>query len=294
MTLFQARPLHRSLIRVLALGLTAVLPASGIAHHKAPACSATVHQRITATSRLELKAIRNLYGAISGLDVKFESRVHPNGLPYHLHVPPGLERGKRYPLVIFLHGHRDLALDVRHGFPKGFWTLPAVQERHPHIVFVPRHQDEAQRWEDEPIHAMTIRAIDDLIAAFEVDPSAPKIDRDRLYLTGFSKGGTGTWAFIAQNPRMFAAAIPVAASGGGPQSVEAAVRLRHIPIWMFAGEDDFKAAPRAIQYLDLLRQVNAQDVIYHEFIGEGHVIDDYAYFTPGLIDWLFAQHRTAP
>lgn len=254
---------------------------------------ATIHRRITAAARLELQAIRDWYGEITRLERKFEAKVHPNGLPYHLHVPQGLEPGKRYPLVIFLHGHRDLALDVRHGFPKGFWTLPTVQERHPHIVLIPRHQDEEQRWEDESVLAMTIQAIDDLIAEFERDPQAPKIDPDRLYLTGFSKGGTGTWAFLARHPQKFAAAAPVAASGGGPQSVEAAAQLRHTPLWLFAGENDYKAAPRAIQYFELLRQVNARNLSYHEFVGEGHVIDDFVYFTPGFLDWLFAQRRSA-
>jgi len=294
MTSIPARALHRLLAALVVLLVDAVPVTGTTAGEDRATSAAPVHRRITIAERLELQAIRNRYGEISDLDRKFETRVHPNGLPYHLYVPPGLEPGNKYPLVIFLHGHRDLALDVRRGFPKGFWTLPAVQESHPHIVLVPRHQDEGQRWEDEPVHAMTIQAIDDLIAALDRDPSAPKIDPDRLYLTGFSKGGTGTWAFLAQHPRKFAAAVPVGVSGGGPQSVAAAARLRHIPIWMFAGENDPKAAPRAIQYLDLLRQAHARDVTYHEFIGEGHVIDDYAYFTPGLLDWLFAQRGNPP
>jgi predicted peptidase len=238
----------------------------------------------------KLVEIRNSYGAIPNLDALFKDHQHTNGLPYHVYVPPTLTPGMAYPLVIFLHGWGDLTLDTHKGFPKGVWTLPGVQKKHPHIVFIPRHRKNPDNWSDEEYIRITIEALDDLVLEFNRDSKTPNIDPNRIYLTGFSKGGVGTWVFVRRHPKRFAAAIPLAGFGAGPQNVEQAKPIAHVPIWIICGGAD-KAAIGSRASFQALKEANAPDVRYHEYVDMGHVIDDFAYFTPDFMEWMFRQRR---
>jgi predicted peptidase len=238
----------------------------------------------------ELEAIRDSYKPMPDLHSIYQNRQHPNGLLYHLYIPASLAAGESYPLVAFLHGHTDLDLNVHNGFPKGVWTLPHVQQRHPHIVFVPRHQSEDDDWTRDENREQVVEALDDLIAQLDSDRNAPKIDPDRVYLTGFSQGGMGTWNYIRQYPDRFAAASPLSGFFHGPQNETDARAIKHIPIWIFNGSGDKGVNGSRTSY-QMLKAAGARDVHYHEFVDYGHVIDDIAYFTEGFMDWLFAQKR---
>jgi predicted peptidase len=235
-----------------------------------------------------LKAIRDAYGSIPNLDSIYEDRTHANGLPYHIYVPKALKPGKKYPLVTFLHGYSDLTLDTHKGFPKGVWSLPRVQSDHPHILFVPRYRTFDDMWVQDTYRAMVIEAMDDLIEEFNDNPQSPNIDTTRLYLTGFSQGGMGTWHFIKHTPHRFAGASPLSGFSHGPQTVQQAEALKHLPIWIFNGDGDRGVAGSRLSY-QMLKRAGARDVRYHEYEKQGHVIDDFAYFTDGFMDWLFAQ-----
>jgi predicted peptidase len=236
----------------------------------------------------KLVETRNRYGSIPDLDSLYEDHRHTNGLPYHVYAPPTLTPGVAYPLVIFLHGWGDLTLDTHKGFPKGVWSLPEVQKKQPHILFVPRHRKNPDNWSDEEYITITIEALDDLVREFNRDSETPNIDIHRIYLTGFSKGGEGTWAFIRRHPKRFAAAVPLAGFDAGPQNAREAETIAHIPIWIFCGCDDY-AAHGSRRSFQALKEAKAPDVRYHEYVDMGHVIDDFAYFTEGFMDWLFAQ-----
>ncbi|MDP7286619.1 MAG: GH32 C-terminal domain-containing protein, partial [Phycisphaerae bacterium] len=176
---------------------------------KVAAPSSSVHEVLTPEQTRKLKAIRNSYGSIKNLSSLYTDRTHKNGLPYHIYVPKGLKPGEKYAMVTFLHGHTDLTIDTHKGFPKGVWSLPLVQKPHPHILFVPRHRTKKDRWHDEKYRKMMIEALDDLVKEFNADDKSPNIDPARLYLTGFSLGGMGTWNYIRSYPRKFAAAAPL-------------------------------------------------------------------------------------
>ena len=102
----------------------------------------------------------------------------------------------KYPMVIFLHGYTDLTIHTHKGFPKGVWSLPEIQKEHPHILFVPRNRKKQDNWSSDEYRTMTINALDDLVAELNGNLKTPNVDVDRLYLTGFSRGGQGTWNFI--------------------------------------------------------------------------------------------------
>jgi len=236
----------------------------------------------------KLKAIRDSIGSIANLDSIYVDRTHTNGLPYHIYVPRNLEEGKRYPLVTFLHGYSDLTIDTHEGFPKGVWSLPMVQTKYPHILFVPRYRTFDDMWVQDNYRTMVIDALDALIKEFNADEETPNIDTDRLYLTGFSQGGMGTWNFIKHYPHKFAAAAPLSGFSQGPQNTEEAEKIKHIPIWIFNGDGDDGVGGSRLSYR-MLREVGAPDVRYHEYENQEHVIDDFAYFTDGFMEWLFSR-----
>ncbi len=246
------------------------------------------YEVITPTQTQKLKTVRDSLGSIPKLDSLYEDRTHTNGLPYHIHVPKSLKAGKKYPLVTFLHGYSDLTLDTHKGFPKGVWSLPRVQSEHPHILFVPRYRTFDDMWVQDKYRAMVIEALDDLAEEFNADRKSPNIDTTRLYLTGFSQGGMGTWNTIKHYPHKFAAAAPLSGFSHGPQNASQAEAIKHIPLWIFNGDGDRGVGGSRLSF-QVLKKANARDVRYHEYEKQGHVIDDFAYFTEGFMDWLFAQ-----
>ena len=238
----------------------------------------------------KLKAVRDKIGSIRGLDKLYTDHEHKNGMLYHTYVSKPLKAGTRYPVVIFLHGHTDLTLDTHKGFPKGVWSLPRVQKAHPHILFLPRNRKNQERWTEPDYRARVIVAFDDFVERFNANPKSPHVDLDRVYLTGFSRGGQGTWNYIRSHPDKFAAAAPLSGFFHGPQNAEEAGVIKHIPIWIFNGDGD-KGVKGSRTSFKALREAGARDVRYHEYRNQGHVIDDFAYFTEGFLDWMFAQKR---
>lgn len=236
----------------------------------------------------QLLAIRDSIGSIPNLDSLYEDRIHSNGLPYHIYVPKNLKNGEKYPLVTFLHGYSDLTIDTHEGFPKGVWSLPLVQDKHPHILFVPRYRTFDDMWVKEEYRKMVIEALDDLIKEFNKDQHIPNIDINRIYLTGFSQGGMGTWNFIQHYPQKFAAAAPLSGFFEGPRNLIEAEKIKHLPIWLFNGDGDSGVSGSRMSF-QLLKNVNALDIRYHEYKDQEHVIDDFAYFTDGFMDWFFSN-----
>ena len=248
------------------------------------------YDKIQPESWKELKAIRDRHGPITNLDSIYEDCTHANGLPYHIYVPKSLLPAHSYPLVVFLHGQGDLDLGIHNGYPKGFWSLPSIQSAHPHILFLPRHRTRSDDWTRDDYRQMVIEALDDLITEFNGDPSTPDIDTNRVYLTGFSQGGKGTWNYLKHYPHKFAAACPLSGFFEGPQNESEARALKDIPIWIFNGSDDDGVDGSRTSF-QALKAVGAGDVRYHEYVDHGHVIDDFAYFTDGFTDWLFSQRK---
>jgi len=158
----------------------------------------------------------------------YESETHAK-LPYRLFVPAGSnESGKRYPLVLFLHGAgergSDNASQLRHGVRD--FVSPESQAKRPAFVLAPQCA-KGLWWSSKS----SLDLVFDLLAS--VRKSYP-IDSERIYITGLSMGGFGTWAAITRRPGLFAAAIPICGAGD-PKS---ASKLVNIPIWAFHGDAD--------------------------------------------------------
>ncbi len=122
-----------------------------------------------------------------------------------------------------------------------------------------------------------------------IEKGFPSIDPDRVYITGASMGGFGTWELIMRRPDLFAAAAPVC--GGGDETK--AERVAKLPIWMFHGEKDEAVKVLASRTMhEALRKLGAP-VFYREVPGAPHNIGDPTMRTD-MLEWLFAQRRGGP
>ncbi len=168
--------------------------------------------------------------------------------------------------------------------------MPEVQKKHPHIVFLPRNRVKTEKWTKAEYRNRVIAAFDDFVKELNISNDSPNIDLDRVYITGFSRGGQGTWNYIRNFPNKFAAAVPLSGFSFGPQNAQEAASIKHIPIWIFNGDGDRGVKGSRISF-KALKKSGAVDVRYHEYKKQGHVIDDFAYFTDGFFDWMFSQKR---
>jgi predicted peptidase len=228
--------------------------------------------------------------AIDGFIPRLFQNSNHQQMPYRLFIPKAYNSAQEYPLIIWLHGAggagSDNILQISGDQVPGtrLWTKPEVQAKHPAFVLVP--QSEGVWSEDGAALSPQLELVRAIINALK---SEFRIDTKRIYLTGQSNGGIGTWEFICRRPDLFAAAILLCS--GPPLPVSFAGGLARMPIWAFNGANDL------IDYMTLSRQMIAAirqaggSPRYTEYRGVGHEVWLHAFKEPGLVDWLFAQHR---
>lgn len=202
---------------------------------------------------------------------------------------------KRLPLVIFLHGAGERGNDNEKQLTHAaeVFTDPKTQEQFPAYVIAPQCA-ENHRWvevdwnlseHDMPRNiskyaGLTMNLVDWLIEGLP-------IDTNRIYITGLSMGGYGTWDLIARFPDKFAAAVPVC--GGG--DVNQASKISHISIWVFHGAKDKVVIPeRSRSMVKAIKEAGGNPK-YTEYPNLGHFSWDAAYNEPKLLPWLFSQSK---
>lgn len=203
---------------------------------------------------------------------------------------------RRHPLVLFLHGAGERGSDNLNqlAYLPTWLTDPAVRRRHPCFVLAPQCRAN-ERWVDvswadgqsTPQAAAPSVDLAAAIAALEDVQRREAVDPNRIYVTGLSMGGFGTWDLAARMPERFAAILPIC--GGGDERV--AGRVAALPTWCFHGDAD-KAVPvdRSRIMVKAVRDAGGRP-IYSELAGVGHDSWTPAYRDPFVLDWLFAQHR---
>ena len=196
-------------------------------------------------------------------------------MSYLLYLPKDYEKRETWPLVLFLHGAgergQDLELVKRHGPPK----LIAAGKEFPFIVVSP--QCPKKRWW-EPI---------ELNALLDEVNRKHKVDRDRIYVTGLSMGGFGSWRMAASTPDRFAAIAPIC--GGG--ETHWAKHFSHLPVWAFHGAKDTGVPLRRSQEMvEALKKKggNPQLTVYPD---AEHDSWTETYDNPKFYEWLLEQKR---
>ncbi|WP_405562287.1 prolyl oligopeptidase family serine peptidase [Polaribacter sp. Asnod6-C07] len=235
-------------------------------------------------------------------------------LPYRLFIPK-LNKNKKLPLVIFLHGRGERGtkngseIYRNAGFimNKNSLITPKSQNKYPCYVLVPQCSDKTEneewaKWignspetpfkglgkdgayQINPIPSDSGKATLELIEQLIKEKS---IDSSRIYITGLSMGGFGTWDFIARKPNLFAAAIPMAGYSD-PNQIQ---KIKEIPIWIFHGnKDKWNPVEGSRNMYKLLSEINA-DVKYTEYnLGHGATFKK-AFQEPEFIPWLFSKSK---
>jgi predicted peptidase len=212
---------------------------------------------------------------ITGDWAQFEGKGKLQGV---LFAAPTLDPTRKYPLVIYLHGKGNKVLESKQVGFLSACAKPANYSERPCILYAPQCPDE-NGWEGAT-GVNFMKTVKDLMHSLPIDP-------DRVYLTGYSMGGFGTFAHLNEEPRMFAAGVAI--SGG--VSVSAARNLRRIPLWIFHGEKDNVVSPDGSRAIAKELERLKAPVKYTEFPGEGHGIGGKVFEMPELHTWLFAQKR---
>ena len=201
------------------------------------------------------------------------------GSKYLLYLPDKYQASKKnWPLILFLHGAGERGNDLSkvevHGPPK----LVAKEGRDfPFVIVSP--QCPADDWWGSALQIAALGALlDDVVLRY-------RIDRRRIYVTGLSMGGYGTWSLAVAHPNRFAAIAPIC-GGGNPDN---AASIAHLPVWVFHGAKD-EAVPlfKSQEMVKALRKAGGKPKLT-VYPNAGHDSWTAAYGKPSLYEW-FLQH----
>lgn len=194
---------------------------------------------------------------------------------YLEYLPESYGDGKKYPLVVFLHGAGERGEDIERVAVHGWMKNVQQGEQFPFVMAAP--QCPAGKYWGSYIESLNA-FLDELLARYDVDPT-------RVILTGLSMGGTGTWLWSLSDPERFAAIIPICGTG----VVWYGEQLAQKPVWVFHGEaDPTVPVTESIQMVQSIRKRGGQPrlTIYP---GVGHDSWSRAYAEPELIPWMLSQ-----
>lgn len=217
---------------------------------------------------------------------------------YQVFVPAQWSSDKEWPVIFFLHGAGERGDDGVRQLDEGLPEILRKQPDFPAIVVMPQCRRQTW-WGDPAMEAQSFAALEASIEEF-------KGDRSRLYLTGLSLGGYGTWAFGYKYPKKFAALVPVCGGvtsrrrfpvpGWHPAErapadpyAETAKGIGNVPVWAFHGDQDRSVPVDESRKLTEALERSGGNVRYTEYAGVPHNSWDRAYAEPELIPWLLSQ-----
>jgi predicted peptidase len=207
----------------------------------------------------------------------FEAEIKITMKLKYLLFTPKAKEGTKLPMIVFLHGAGERGDKIErvasHGPPK----IVKKKKDFPFIVLSPQCA-KGKWWKAE----ILVKLIDEIIAKHPVDP-------DRVYLTGLSMGGYGSWELSTKYPDRFAAVAPIC-GGGKPETVAS---IKHLPIWVFHGaKDNVVPLKRSQEMVDALKRIggNVRFTIYPD---ANHNSWTKSYDNPELYEW-FLEHRRKP
>lgn len=224
-------------------------------------------------------------------------------LPYRILFPENFDVDGNYPLILFLHGAGERGNDnekqLVHG--SGFFANDENRTSFPAVVVFPQcaensywagvgfgMNDEGKRTfsfnpsgEPTPPMKLTIGLLESLL-------QEDWVDKQRVYVGGLSMGGMGTFELLFRMPEVFAAAFPIC-GGGNPEMISE--KVSDVSIWAFHGEED-PVVPSELSVEMLTAYLKAGvSVKLTLYSGVGHNAWDYAFQEPGLLPWLFSNHK---
>lgn len=233
------------------------------------------------------------------LEDLFEAReyVSEDGdtLLYRMMVPEEMVEGETYPLVLFLHGAGERGNDNTAQLEWGVHAFanPEFREWNPSIVIAPQVPEGSYwgnlNWRDDGTELKSEPSIPLELARQLVLQTTEKypVDKNRLYITGLSMGGFGTWDMITRHPDLFAAAMPIC-GGGDPTKAHLLVDL---PIWNFHGAKDAVVPPQLSRDMIQAIRIAGGSPGYTEYPDTDHFSWIPAYADAHVLEWLFNQRK---
>ena len=230
----------------------------------------------------------------------FEERVFSpragEQLKYRLMLPKDYSPTgtEEYPLVLFLHGAGERGDDNLKQLVHGMKDFSKEENRQKYPCFVIAPQcPEGKRWVEvdwtldahtQPAESTPLALTRELI---ELLRNRLKVDSKRIYVTGLSMGGFGTWDLVTRTPDLFAAAAPIC--GGADEAL--AGRVTKLPIWAFHGDkDSVVKVERSRRMIDAIQKAGGMPK-YTEYPEVNHDSWTRTYADPKFMEWLFAQKR---
>jgi predicted peptidase len=216
-------------------------------------------------------------------------------LLYRLMRPMKIDATKKYAVVLFLHGAGERGNDNSKQLVNGAMSFASSLNRKLFPCYVIAPQCALKyRWVEVdwklPSHVQPEKPSLYLQRTLLLLDSLTKflnIDTNRIYITGLSMGGFGTWDAISRRPYMFAAAVPVC---GGGDTAKASV-IKNIPIWAFHGDNDkVVMTSRSHDMIAAIKKAGG-DPKYTEYSNTGHNAWVKAYADMNMFTWLFSQSK---
>lgn len=199
-------------------------------------------------------------------------------IPFLLYLPESYKPDSALPLMLFLHGRGEsdgpLSIVAKWGPP----LLVSRGEKLPYILVSPQCPKE-DNWSSDTQQARLVELLDSIVKKFGAN-------QNRIYLTGLSMGGSGSWQMAANHPARFAAVVPICGRGTETD----ASKLKSLPIWVFCGDQDgvFKSNEELVQ---AIMNAGSQSIRFTSLESIGHNSWSAAYATPDLYKWLDQQSR---
>lgn len=220
-------------------------------------------------------------------------------LNYRIYIPENYDSTKSYPLILFLHGAdqrgNDNISQIKIGISEAFKDTSS--EIYNCIVVAPQCPIDdkwvnVKAWTFVDYDATTVRESASLAAVVELLENLQtkySVDENRLYATGLSMGGYGTWDLLVRHPKLFAAAMPLC----GGADYRQASRVKKIPIWTFHGEKD-----QVVPCIGTEKMVAALEEVggnckYTPLPDAGHAIWTEVYAREDVIPWLLSQSKSS-
>jgi len=205
---------------------------------------------------------------------------------YLLFLPKGydVKAGLRRPLILFLHGAGERGTNVWKAATHGPSKYAAAHADFPFIMVSPLCPQK-QVWSKDILLVL----LDEVIAKYAVDTN-------RIYLTGLSMGGYGTWDLGLTHPEKFAAIVPIC---GGGQMISVllsgrdnALALKSLGVWAFhGGKDPVVPLEESQRMVDGLKKVGVQNVRLTVYPEAQHDSWTETYANPELYEWLLKHER---
>jgi predicted peptidase len=257
-----------------------------------------------------LLAALTVIGATANAQTGFLDRAVNTGghlYRYQIYIPVDYTPKTAWPVIVSLHGNGRQGTDgIKQTGPGLAARIREDGRPFPALVVFPQAQP-GTRWFYPEMEALIMAELRQTITDFRVDTT-------RLYLQGYSMGGTGSYRLAVHQPNTFAAVVVVAGrveDGPGYTAAEIeidrranpflaasdpfaalAAKIKHLPMWLFHGDADTTVdVAQSRQLVTALERAGVQ-VRYTEYAGVDHLaVTSKAYADTTLFKWLFAQHR---